>query len=106
VRELAVASPVASGVPLHDRASAMADRLTGLMENIRLIEVDAGAEVALLRSTAPAVRETSRHYYELRVTPTDASLKRYRTETGSNTRENIGYALTHEALAKVADDLI
>lgn len=107
VREVTVASPAGTGgLPLHARASAIADRLTGLMENIRAIEVDTVAEVALLRSTAPAVRGTSKHYYELKVTPTEANLKRYRTEAGSNTRESIGYALTHEALAKLADDLI
>jgi len=109
VGEMTVSSPVGpagSGVPLSERASAMADRLTGLMENIRVIEVDAGAEVAVLRSSAPAVRGDAKHYYEVKVTPTVANLKRYRTESGSNSRESIGYALTHEVLAKVADDLI
>ena len=106
VGEMTVSSPAGTGVPLAERASAMAGRLTGLMENIRVIEVDADAEVAVLRSSAPAVRGDAKHYYEVKVTPTDANLKRYRTEAGTNTRESIGYALTHEVLAKVADDLV
>ena len=43
----------ASSADLKTRAQRTADRATGLREPLRLIEVDAGRDTALLRSAAP-----------------------------------------------------
>ena len=50
---------------LKTRAERTAARVTGLLEPLRLIEVDAGRDAALLRSTAPQKRGDDLYYYEV-----------------------------------------
>ncbi len=57
------APPVTNEV-LRQQASAAADRVTGLMEPLRLIEVDELRGEALLRSEAPARKSAALAYYE------------------------------------------
>src|SRR4051812_27493370 len=44
-------------------AKRVADRVTGLLEPLQLIEVDEAHGMALLRSNKPAAREDDRFYY-------------------------------------------
>jgi hypothetical protein len=97
----------ATGAGLKTWADRIADRTTGLLEPLKLIEVDDARLEAVLRSETPAVRGNSVEYYEVHLRgKRSASLKRYRaTWSGSGKRRAVPFALTHEAIAKVAGDL-
>ena len=88
-------------------ADAVAKRATGLMESLRVIEVDNQRDEALLRSDSPTVRGETRAHYELRLqNGRKATLARYAAATEPNAkRQPIPFALTHEVLAKLVDDL-
>lgn len=95
-----------SATALRDDATRIADRVTGLLEPLRLIEVDGDRSVALLRSEAPARRGNSRLYYEvLRNGDGRTSVLRYEAEQGSSKRRSVPFTLTHEAVAKLVADL-
>jgi hypothetical protein len=88
-------------------AERVAARTTGLLEPLRLLEVDAGKDTAVLRSHAPARRGEVLSYYEVLLHSRGAAtLRRYQaTRDGTARREQVPFALTHEALAKLAHDL-
>ena len=85
-----------------------AGRVTGIMEPLRLVEIDRGRHVALLRSDAPPVRGDAVQYYEVVFSGRNkVSVERFRAAKGSPARrEAIPFALTHESLAKLVDDLV
>jgi len=98
-------SPAASA-PLREQGEAIAERVTGLLEPLRLIEVDAEQGVALLRSESPAQREHAVAYYEvLRHSDGTTRLCRYHASQAGGKREQVAFTLTHEALAKLVGDL-
>ena len=86
-------------------AERLAARATGLMEPLRLIEVDADRETALLRSATPQRRGDDLFYYEVLLHGRGADVRRYQSSATGGTREQIAFPLTHEALAKLAADL-
>ena len=90
---------------LKTRAERLAGRATGLMEPLRLIEVDAQGDTALLRSAAPQKRGDDLFYYEVLLRNAGAGVRRYQASTKSGTRQQIVFPLTHEALAKLGADL-
>lgn len=93
---------------LRKWADAIAARATGLMEPLKVLEVDEIRQEALLRSTTPAKKgEASVLYYELKLAGLNqADLRRYQANTTpGKSREQIAYTLTHEALAKLAGDI-
>jgi hypothetical protein len=87
------------------RAERLAGRATGLMEPLRLIEVDAGRETALLRSAAPLRRGDDLFYYEVLLHGRGAGVRRYQSSATGGARQQVAFPLTHEALAKLAADL-
>ncbi len=95
----------APSADLKARAERLAGRATGLMEPLRLIEVDAQGDTALLRSAAPQKRGDDLFYYEVLLRSAGASARRYQSSTKSGTRQQIAFPLTHEALAKLGADL-
>ena len=97
----------AEGATLRSRAEGIAKRVTGLLEPLRLIEVDEPRQEAILRSTAPAHRGDEVLYYEVHLYGLDrAVVRRFETSPKtSNRREQVPFALTHEVIAKLADDL-
>ncbi len=96
--------PLETTPPLRERAEAIARRVSGLLEPLRLLEVDEGRGVAQLRSDAPALRGEARRYYELLRHDSGASeLARY--ESTSGPRQAVPFTLTHEALGKLVRDL-
>jgi hypothetical protein len=109
--ELAVARPAgpapASAAALTQRAVRIAGRVTGLLEPLKLIEVDATRSEALLRSDRPTARGDAVQYYELLLSGEHAAtLRRYQApKAGPGKREAVPFALTHEAIAKLAADL-
>lgn len=92
---------------LADRSHAIAERVTGLMEPLRVVEVDTPLGVAQLRSQAPATADAdARAYYELLLEASGrATLRRFRAQADSTHREPIPFTLTREALAKLLCDL-
>jgi hypothetical protein len=92
---------------LRNWAERVACRTTGLLETLKVLEVDANRFEALLRSEAPACRGEDRFYYEVHLKGIcGATLRRYRAGiNGKSQREQVAFALTHETLAKLVTDL-
>ncbi len=88
-------------------AERVCSRVTGLLEPLRLVEVDGEQKTAQLRSEGPAERDGELFYYEVLLHGDGrAFLRRYRAvRDGSKRREQVGFVLTHEVLAKLAGDL-
>jgi hypothetical protein len=92
---------------LAARAEGVASRVTGLLEPLRLLEVDAARGVGLLRSAAPGRWGTGLFYYEVLLEAGAASVRRYQVPgPGQQRRRQVPFTLTHEALAKLVRDLI
>ena len=89
-------------------AERLSDRVTGLLEPLRLVEVDAEHKIAQLRSEGPSHRGDALCYYELLLTGTGGTtVRRYRApRDGSKRREQVAFALTHESLGKLVADLL
>ena len=92
---------------LKAKAEAVAAKVTGLMEPLRLIELDGLRAEALLRSTAPTARGEKRSHYELRLTAAgNATLTRFQAGMDRTAkREAVPFSLTHEVLSKFIDDV-
>jgi len=93
-------------VELKPWSQRIVDRVTGLLEPLKFLELDAGMGTALLRSEAPAKRGETLAYYEVTLRQQgEASLRRYRATTTPGKRQSVAFTLTHDALAKLVDDL-
>jgi hypothetical protein len=92
---------------LKARAEQVAGRVTGLLEPLRLLEVDAGRGVALLRSGTPSQWADGVFYYEVLLhNDGTTTVRRYQAPTqGEPRRQQTAFTLTHEALAKLVRDL-
>jgi hypothetical protein len=102
------AVPTTGGGPaLKAWAGRAAERVTGLLEPLKVVEVDLVRNEALLRSEEPAQRGEDRYYYEvLRRGSLEAIVRRYHgSRQPGGRREQVPFALTHEAIAKLAADL-
>ena len=88
-------------------ADRAAKRVTGLLEGLRVVEVDPGRNEALLRSDTPTSREKTVSYFEILLRGAkSATLRRFRAyQEPGHSREQISFPLTHESLAKVVTDL-
>jgi hypothetical protein len=103
------AEPVAEDdAALEAHARRAAGRVTGLLEPLRLVEIDRGRHVALLRSDAPATKGDALQYYEVQFAGRNrVTVERFKAnKSGPGGREAVPFALTHEAIAKVVDDLV
>jgi hypothetical protein len=108
VWELALRPGTAPAADLSSRAQAVAARVRGLLEPLHVVEVDAPRQVALIRSDMPTQRNDALYYTELLLQADGASLvRRYQApRPGEPRRQQIPFALTHEALGKLVSDLI
>jgi len=94
------------GLTLDGWAAGIAARVTGLVEPLKLYEVDAARDEAVLRSDAPSTRAGKLAYYEVRLHGlTRAVVRRFHATMETPGREQVAFALTHEVLAKLAADL-
>jgi hypothetical protein len=102
------ALPGGDATALRAWADRIASRARGLLETLKVVEVDAQRDEALVRSDAPAARGDDRHYYEVHLKGTGvATVRRYQGSLAcSGKREQIGFALTHEAIARLAADIV
>ena len=106
VRQPAADQPVEAAA-LTQWAVRAVRRVTGLLEPLKLVEVDVTRSEALLRSERPSARGESVQYYELLLRGEHAAtLRRYQApRTGPGKRQPVPFALTHETVAKLAADL-
>lgn len=93
---------------LRQWADRIANRTTGLLESLQVIEVDDEKNEAILRSSKPTRKANVVHYYEVHLDGMGlATVRRYAAEIKSGMRrEQISFVLTNEVIAKLADDLI
>lgn len=95
-----------AGLTLKGWAAAIADRVTGLLEPLKLHEVDEERQEAILRSEAPAKKGEALAYYEVRLSGlSTAVVHRFTASKTTSTRTQVAFALTHEVLAKLAGDI-
>jgi hypothetical protein len=94
---------------LHVWATQIAERATGLIEPLKVVEIDQTLGKAMLRSAAPTVTDDKAHYYELLLERTHrsvAELRRYAADRlGAQKREAVPFVLTHDAIVKLAVDI-
>jgi hypothetical protein len=100
----------AGAAPAEDlkaRADRVASRATGLLESLRVVEVDAPAGIALLRSDSPGQWGDGMFYYEVLLQADGGTtLRRYQAPGADRPRrDQVPFTLTHEALAKLVTDL-
>ncbi len=106
VWELGVRRAAPAGETLQSWADRIAERVTGLLEPLKIIEIDAERNEGVLRSGQPQARDEQVAYTELHLKGTRAAvLRRYQAQ-GTERRRQVPFALTHEAIAKLADDLV
>jgi hypothetical protein len=103
---LARSGTAPEGLTLRGWAEGVAARATGLLEPLKVLEVDDARNEALLRSTAPAKKGERVAYYEVRLFGLDrAVVRRFAADRAQSGREQVAFALTHEVLAKLAGDI-
>lgn len=108
VWELALArtGDAPEGLTLKTWAEGVAARATGLLEPLKLLEIDEARGEALLRSDGPAKKGERVAYYEVRLFGlTRAVVRRFAADRTQSGREQVAFALTHEVLAKLAGDI-
>jgi hypothetical protein len=87
-------------------AAQVADRVTGLLEPLKVYEVDETRQEAILRSESPACKGDAVTYYEVRLSElSNAVVRRYAANKVVSGRSQVAFALTHEAIAKLAGDI-
>jgi hypothetical protein len=98
--------PAPRGEALQNWADRAAARVTGLLEPLKVHEIDAERNEALLRSAGPTQRAGNVFYYEVLLRGTaEAVIRRFQASHNGGKREQVQFALTHEALAKLVADL-
>lgn len=104
---------VERNAPIQEDLSAWARRVagsvTGLIEPLRVVEVDQPLGKALLRSAAPTVRDGKAFYYELMLERTSrsvATLRRYAGDRTGAKRQAVAFVLTHDAIVKLVVDIV
>jgi hypothetical protein len=92
---------------LETHARQVAERITGLLEPLQVVEVDTTTDgVALLRSDKAAAWGEGLFYYELHLRADRASLRRYQAPGPDQPhRRQVPFTLTHEVLARLVADL-
>lgn len=95
-----------AGRALKEWAERTAARVVGLLEPLKVLEVDAARGEALLRSSAPAKKGEQVAYYEVKLFGNGrAEVRRFTADRTTSGRTQVAFALTHEVLAKLVDDI-
>ena len=101
-------TPAPAGETLRSWAERVSRQATGLLEPLAVLEIDELGNEALLRSNSPSRRKDMLAYYELLLRGTSSALLRRFQSAADGTsgkRAQAAFALTRDALAKLADDL-
>jgi hypothetical protein len=111
-RELRVRVPrlaTAGFEALKAWAQALSQRVTYLLENIGPLELDPASGQVLIRSTAPDQQAGTASFYEVLLSSHGSgqfTLRRYRSQKGAASREQVDVQVTHEVLRKLVIDLV
>lgn len=82
-------------------------RISYLLENFRLVEVDDSTYLAQVRSAVPHQKHDEKLYYEVLLQQgLGATFARYRKPRGIESRELVPCHLTQETLERLVDDLV
>ena len=96
-----------SAESLRSWGARLAARLTYLMEPLVVLEVDAQAGEAELRSQAPTPRGDRRSFYEVRLRREGSlHLRRIAVDEATRRRQPVPCQMTLEVLERLADDLV
>jgi hypothetical protein len=88
-------------------AQRIAEETSGLLEALRVVEVDAPHHRALLRSEPPSELDDKISYYEVVLQGTSSAVvRRFEGTRAFGKREQIPFVLTNEVLAKWAGTLV
>jgi hypothetical protein len=100
-------APPPAGATIRGWAESITARSSGLMERVKLLEVDGERSEALLRSDAPSAKGSVAGYYEIRLDGTRAAtVRRYEADRKAGTpREQVSFTVTRDALLKLVDDI-
>lgn len=91
---------------LRGWADRIAARASGLLEPLTVHEIDETRGEAVLRSNAPSQKGDDLLYTEVRLSGLGhARVRRFRASHAHSKREQVAFAVTHEALAKLAGDI-
>ena len=102
--EVSVKRPANSVDSVKGWANRCAERVTGLPEPLKVLEIDDKRDEAVLRSSKATRRGDSRYYYEVVLKgTTEAHLRRYQA-TGTR-RSQVAFPITHEALGRVVEGI-
>lgn len=103
--EMSLRRPEGSG-DVASWAKVLEKKTGGTFEALKLLEVDAPRRQALVRSANPVLRQGKLFYYELILQGASSiSVRRYQATNQGEAREQIAFALTHEALSRIVEDL-
>jgi hypothetical protein len=96
-----------SDVTLASWAQSIAARSSGLLERLKVLEIDTARNEAILRSDAPTPKGDLVAYYELKLFGTDAAtLQRYNANrSAGSSRSQQVFAVTQDALLKLVHDV-
>jgi hypothetical protein len=91
---------------LKQLSNKLCAKVSYLLEPIALIETDADTCTTQLRSNPPAKEDDQTFYYEILIRRGGSiSLCRYQKQPG-DVRQSVPANLTHEVLARLADDFV
>jgi hypothetical protein len=84
----------------------LADRVTYLLEPLRVLEIDAGGGEVQIRSNAPTARAEQHGFYEVRLRRSGVlRLERYVFDDDTRERHRTPCQVTREVLERLADDI-
>jgi hypothetical protein len=85
----------------------LADRVTYLLEPLKVIEIDAGGGEVQVRSTSPSARADRRGFYEVRLRKQGVlRMERFLFDDATRRRDRGPCQLTREVLERLADDIV
>lgn len=91
---------------LRRQAAECERRISYLLENFRLVEMDEANYLAQVRSAVPHQKREEKFYYEILLQyGLGATFVRYRKALRNESRELVPCHLTHEMLERLVDDL-
>src|SRR5437762_6837737 len=95
-----------AGLALAKWADAIVARVGGLLEDLKVYEVDNTRNQAILRSDVPSARGDALGYYEIQLYGLSrAVVRRFTKSKSGGHRSQVAFALTHEVLAGLAGDI-
>jgi hypothetical protein len=100
-------SQTAPALTLQAWARQIKEQTTALQDNIEIVEIDLERNEGFLRSAPPSARKGYVLYYEIFLMGTrEVRIRRYQTSSPrAEKRRQVAFALTHESLVHLVEDL-